>query len=253
MWHFIDLFLSPRPWMVGFGLSISAWKAFTAVYLLVLSRKLFQCKSTRAPFSSVSPSYAAALISALIAVPSIHIITVTVAAHGIGWSTGFTSASGLVLIYPMIIPVLSWVLRLLGNFDERQEIIMGTAEIPTLQGAYLISAVLSLILHVYSTLRSRPLLDTSACQAFLVSLMRLILGAKYLDGETLQFYVVFTSFSMIMAYVNVVTLTRPAHKVLSAKMRLTVKMTLGSALIGPGATIALLWIWREDRVRKIDH
>ena len=237
--------------MVGFGLSLSTWNGFAAVYLLVFSRSMFHCKSTRAPFSSVSPRYATALISTLIAVMSIHIIAVATAK--IGWSNGFTSTSSLLLLYPMIISVLSWLLTLLGNFDERRETIMGTAEIPTLQGAYFISAVLSFILHVYSTLRSTPLLHTSACQAFLSSLVRLVLGAKYLDGETLHFYVVFTFCSMIMTYVNIVTLIGSAHKTISAKMCLAAKMTVGSAVVGPGATIALLWIWREDRVRKIDQ
>jgi hypothetical protein len=152
----------------------------------------------------------------------------------------------------MIIPVLSWVLTLLGSVDERRDTIMGTAEIPTLQGAYLISAVLPLILHVYSTLKSTPLLDMSACQAFLPSLVRLVLGARYLDGETLYFYVAFTFCSMIMTYVNVVTFIGPGHKTISAKLCLAAKMMVGSAVVGPGATIALLWIWREDRVRKID-
>jgi hypothetical protein len=236
--------------MAGFGLSLSTWKSFTVVYLLILPRSLFHCKLTKAPFSSVSQRYASALIIALLAVTSIYIIAV--ATPSIGWSTNFILDSNLLRLYPTTIPALGWMLTLLGNPDERRETIMGTAEIPTLQGAYLISAVLSLILHVYSTITSTPLLDTSTCQAFLPSLLRLVLGAKNLDGETFQFYVVFTSYSMIMTYVNLVMFIGPAHKTIYTKMCLAAKMTVGCAVFGPGATTALVWIWREDRVRIID-
>lgn len=237
--------------MICFGLEFCIWKNYTAVYLLIFSRIMLHSKSTKAPCSSVSPKYASILIGAVISVTSIHFIAIVTS--GVGWFKVSISTSDLLLIYPTIIPGLSWVLALLGNFDKRHNNIIGAVEIPKLQGAYMISAIVSLILHMYCTFKTTPLLDMSAWQPFLSSLVRLILGAKYVEEEVFCFYVLFTFCSMIVAYVNVVAFIGPEHQTISAKLFLLVKMAAGSIVVGPGAVVALLWLWREDRVRNIDR
>lgn len=241
--------LSLRPWIVGIGLNFTTWKHYAVVYLLVLSRNLLPSKSRKAPFSSVSPTYATALVGALITVTAIHFIAITT--PKIGWSKDYTSPTKLPLVYPMILAALSWALALLGNFYNRSETIMGTTEIPMLQGAYVASAILSLTLHIYSTFKT-TLIDTSTYQAFLLSLMRVVLGATYVDGDIFYSYILFISCSMIVAYANVTTFVKPGHKTISARLHLSAKMMIGTAVVGPGATVAMVWLWREDRVRNID-
>jgi len=132
--------------------------------------------------------------------------------------------------------------------------LFGYEDLPHILGTLQLAAILSAFTHLFNAL-----LYTTGWRDGLeyrisphTRLAEVVLCGSGLDEDIKEIYWLLIALSMIWCLWSVMKFRRPQERSLCLSAKLLLQVVLGSVLTGPGATMAILWIGREDKTRCLD-
>ena len=164
------------------------------------------------------------------------------------------ATSGSVMVDILILPLI--VASVIANTKYRlpSELMLGHEDVPYLVGTLQVSAIFSAFIHicnaVYDFADVKIELDYHRSPWHRMGV--LVFGGRKLVTNMRTIYWLLIAASIIWCLWNVVNIRRSQERTLWLSAKLTLLMFIGSVCIGPGATMALVWIGREDRTRCLD-
>ena len=167
---------------------------------------------------------------------------------------GQSLISSLVLNTP--VPLLI-VVSIIANTKHRSmsRRLFGYEDVSYIVGTLQLAAILSAFTHLCNVLLGFIELRYYGSKYggdHCIWLVELLFGGRGLSRDVKEKYWLFVAFSMLWCLWNVVNIRRRREQSLWMIARLLFQMLVGSVFAGPGATMAVLWIGREDKTRCLD-
>jgi hypothetical protein len=153
-------------------------------------------------------------------------------------------------IFPLSTYLVGFILANTYFFRTR-DIYYGHEDVTSLRAALILSGALSFISHINfatSSLLAFPFATPLNCVPFLIDL---VLGRSPLNN-ILPKHNLFMICSAVWCFLNTLKVLTPQKRILAYKIRMATRILGSTVVVGPGATMALLWVWREDKTRCME-
>ena len=209
------------------------------------------CSSSRDPKGYIVPlKYARSLLLATLSAVGAQLLFLSLATLP---SSSFMDTRRQQLLSSLmnIIPVLPLTLTsVVANTQHRSttKLLFGHEDMPYIVGALQLSALSAAIAHLGNRF-VMPLCRFKLSYNKSFGFVQLLLGGDGLAMEIRLTYWLFVAVVMVWCFSNAVNVRRATERILLMKSKLAVQIMLGSVILGPGATLAILWIGREDKTR----
>ncbi|KAI9739989.1 MAG: hypothetical protein M1818_005045 [Claussenomyces sp. TS43310] len=157
----------------------------------------------------------------------------------------------LVHIFPMI-PYCFTLALAHTRYRTTRAISFGHEDVSYLQGALFLSAAMSAVSHIGQIAITVLFARSGDNVLSSISPLHLVLGSFGLERAAALQYFLLVMASMIWCFLATLKILVPQKTTAEACLKMAARMVVGTVMVGPGATMALLWIWREDKTRCMD-
>jgi hypothetical protein len=237
-----------RLWLAGITMQFGGLS--TTSPLLLFAHCVETNLSRREPKGYILPlKYSKSLVSAILASVAVSLL-LAFDIPGLLLQNNYPVSHIIMSKYCQLLPIVPYILTLfLGQIKSSKTriIAFGHEDVSQVQGTLILSAFVSTISHFIegSVVAFQAILGHSS-----VSLTNPLFGGKRVR-EYLE-HIPFIVAALVWCSVTALKVLPPQKRTSKMKIRMAVKMTAGTLILGPGASMALLWLWREDKTRCIE-